>query len=57
MHNGVLILSFKTLNVIAGGGWERYCKKLSDQKKGKERMKQLGQVQIPKEAFINVLRR
>ncbi|VDK70334.1 unnamed protein product [Litomosoides sigmodontis] len=42
---------------FGGGGWERYCKKLSDQKKGKERMKQLGQVQIPKEAFINVLRR
>ncbi|EFO17407.2 hypothetical protein LOAG_11093 [Loa loa] len=42
---------------LGGGGWERFCKKLSDQKKGKERMKQLGQVQIPKEAFINVLRR
>uniref|UniRef100_A0A0R3S4M6 Translation factor GUF1 homolog, mitochondrial n=1 Tax=Elaeophora elaphi TaxID=1147741 RepID=A0A0R3S4M6_9BILA len=42
---------------FGGGGWERLCKKLSDQKKGKERMKQLGQVQIPKEAFINVLRR
>ncbi|KAK6113687.1 elongation factor 4 [Brugia pahangi] len=42
---------------FGGSGWERFCKKLSHQKKGKERMKQLGQVQIPKEAFINVLRR
>ncbi|VDM12445.1 unnamed protein product [Wuchereria bancrofti] len=42
---------------FGGSGWERFCKKLSDQRKGKERMKQLGQVQVPKEAFINVLRR
>ncbi|OZC12813.1 GTP-binding protein LepA family protein [Onchocerca flexuosa] len=42
---------------FGGGGWERFCKKLSEQKKGKERMKQMGQVQIPKEAFISVLRR
>ncbi|KAM3721293.1 Translation factor [Dirofilaria immitis] len=41
---------------FGGGGWERFCKKLSQQKKGKERMKQMGQVRIPKEAFINVLR-
>ncbi|VDN01484.1 unnamed protein product [Thelazia callipaeda] len=42
---------------FGGGGWERLCKKLAEQNKGKERMKQVGQVQIPKKAFINVLRK
>uniref|UniRef100_A0A7E4W0Y8 Translation factor GUF1 homolog, mitochondrial n=1 Tax=Panagrellus redivivus TaxID=6233 RepID=A0A7E4W0Y8_PANRE len=41
---------------FGGGGMERLNKKLSHQKKGKERMKMIGQVQIPKEAFINILR-
>ncbi|KHJ97052.1 GTP-binding protein LepA [Oesophagostomum dentatum] len=41
---------------FGGGGMERLNKKLSHQKKGKERMKQIGNVQIPKEAFLNVLR-
>ncbi|CAI4229247.1 unnamed protein product [Auanema sp. JU1783] len=41
---------------FGGGGMERLNKKLSHQKKGKERMKMLGNVQIPKEAFLNVLR-
>ncbi|KHN86266.1 Translation factor GUF1 -like protein, mitochondrial [Toxocara canis] len=41
---------------FGGGGMERLNKKLSHQKKGKERMKLIGRVQIPKEAFINVLR-
>ncbi|GMS89250.1 hypothetical protein PENTCL1PPCAC_11425 [Pristionchus entomophagus] len=38
------------------GGMERLNKKLGHQKKGKERMKQIGNVQIPKEAFFNVLK-
>ncbi|KAE9419826.1 hypothetical protein Angca_008976, partial [Angiostrongylus cantonensis] len=41
---------------FGGGGMERLNKKLSHQKKGKERMKQIGNVQIPKEAFLNVLK-
>ncbi|VDL77070.1 unnamed protein product [Nippostrongylus brasiliensis] len=41
---------------FGGGGMERLNKKLSHQKKGKERMKMIGNVQIPKEAFLNVLR-
>ncbi|KAK6745874.1 hypothetical protein RB195_012157 [Necator americanus] len=41
---------------FGGGGMERLNKKLSHQKKGKEKMKQIGNVQIPKEAFLNVLR-
>lgn len=42
---------------FGGGGMERLNKKLSHQKKGKERMKMVGNVQIPKEAFLNVLKR
>ncbi|RCN24740.1 hypothetical protein ANCCAN_29558 [Ancylostoma caninum] len=34
-------------------GMERLNKKLSHQKKGKERMKQIGNVQIPKEALMS----
>lgn len=41
---------------FGGGGMERLNKKLSHQKKGKEKMKNLGQIQVPKEAFINVLK-
>ncbi|KAK0423158.1 hypothetical protein QR680_008004 [Steinernema hermaphroditum] len=39
---------------FGGGGMERLNKKLSHQKKGKERMKMLGRVQVPKEAFMNM---
>ncbi|TKR95816.1 hypothetical protein L596_009936 [Steinernema carpocapsae] len=42
---------------FGGGGMERLNKKLSHQKKGKEKMKMLGRVQVPKEAFMNVLRK
>ncbi|PIC43105.1 hypothetical protein B9Z55_009977 [Caenorhabditis nigoni] len=41
---------------FGGGGMERLNKKLSHQKKGKERMKMVGNIQIPKEAFLNVLK-
>lgn len=34
---------------------DRLGKKLSDQAKGKERMKSVGNVKIPKEAFISVV--
>ncbi|CAD5219521.1 unnamed protein product [Bursaphelenchus xylophilus] len=41
---------------FGGGGMERLNKKLSHQKKGKERLKNIGNINIPKEAFINVLK-
>ncbi|XGW16144.1 hypothetical protein V3C99_001524 [Haemonchus contortus] len=41
---------------FGGGGMERLNKKLSHQKRGKERMKIIGNVQIPKEAFLNVFK-
>uniref|UniRef100_A0AC35UHN3 Translation factor GUF1 homolog, mitochondrial n=1 Tax=Rhabditophanes sp. KR3021 TaxID=114890 RepID=A0AC35UHN3_9BILA len=41
---------------FGGGGMERLNKKLSHQAKGKSKLKMLGQIQIPKEAFINVLK-
>ncbi|CAD5213457.1 unnamed protein product [Bursaphelenchus okinawaensis] len=41
---------------FGGGGMERLNKKLAHQKKGKERMKNVGNINIPKEAFINVLK-
>ncbi|CEF61880.1 Translation factor waclaw, mitochondrial [Strongyloides ratti] len=41
---------------FGGGGMERLNKKLSHQKKGKEKMKNLGKIQVPKDAFINVLK-
>lgn len=39
-----------------GGAMDRLAKKLSHQAKGKERMRSVGNVHIPKEAFVNVLR-
>lgn len=42
---------------FSGGGMERLNKKLSHQRKGKERLKMIGRIQIPKETFLNVLRK
>ncbi|KAI6216586.1 Translation factor GUF1-like protein, mitochondrial [Aphelenchoides fujianensis] len=41
---------------FGGGGMERLNKKLSHQKKGKEQLKTIGNIQIPKEVFLNVVR-
>ena len=41
---------------FVGGGMERLKKKLLHQKEGKARLKKIGNVQIPKEAFINIFK-
>jgi GTP-binding protein LepA len=42
--------------VIGGGARDRKKKILEKQKKGKARMRQFGSIDIPQEAFIEVLK-
>ncbi len=42
---------------FGGGGMQRLEKKLSHQREGKAKMKAIGKVLVPREAFVNVLKR
>ena len=42
--------------IHGGGARDRKAKLLSKQKKGKERMKQMGKVTLPQEAFLSIVR-
>jgi len=41
---------------LYGGHYERKMKHLENQKEGKRRMKKIGKIDLPQEAFFDVLR-
>ena len=47
--------SFLFLNTINIGHYERKMKHLENQKEGKRRMKKIGTVDLPQEAFFDIL--
>jgi len=49
-------LSKNVLSKMSGGDYSRKSKLLDKQKEGKKKMKQIGRVNVPKEAFLSVLK-
>ena len=55
MENNVIV-SLKNIVVDFDGDVSRKRKLLEKQKKGKKRMKQIGNVEVPQKAFLAVLK-